>query len=143
MGIMPWSPLAGGFLSGKYKRGATGNFGRLSGANPFGDSKLFDRNWDVLDALNVIAAETGQAAAQIALAWVMARPGISSTIIGARTVSQIESNITAALIAINADQMARLDDVSAPTPGFSASLTQPIIRRMVFGGNEVSGWEAA
>jgi hypothetical protein len=57
MGVMPWSPLAGGFLTGKYKRGDTGDSGRLSGANPFGDSKFVDRNWAILDALNAVAAE--------------------------------------------------------------------------------------
>ena len=54
MGIMPWSPLAGGFLTGKYTRGDTGNTGRLSGPNPFGDSKFTDRNWDILDMLREI-----------------------------------------------------------------------------------------
>jgi aryl-alcohol dehydrogenase-like predicted oxidoreductase len=140
MGIMPWSPLAGGFLTAKYKRGDTGDSGRLSGANPFGDSKFVDRNWDILDALNAVAAELDRPAAQVALAWVMARPGISSTLIGARTVSQLESNVAAASIVMSGDQMARLNDASAPTPGFSASLAQPMIRRMIFGGHDVLGW---
>ena len=56
MGVMPWSPLAGGFLTGKYKRDDTADTGRLSGANPFGDSKFTDRNWLVLDALRDVAS---------------------------------------------------------------------------------------
>jgi aryl-alcohol dehydrogenase-like predicted oxidoreductase len=140
MGIMPWSPLAGGFLSGKYKREDVSETGRLSGANPFGDSKFVDRNWDILDVLNIVAAEHDRPAAQVALAWAMARRGVTSTLIGARTVSQLESNIAAARLRLTDDQMARLNDVSAPAIGFSASLSLPMIRRMIFGGNQVVGW---
>jgi aryl-alcohol dehydrogenase-like predicted oxidoreductase len=140
MGLMPWSPLAGGFLSGKYERGNTADSGRLSGANPFGNSKFVDRNWDILEELNAVAAEIGRPAAQVALAWVMARPGITSTLVGARTVTQLENNIAAASLVIDADQMTRLNDASAPVPSFSASLAQPAIRRMLFGGHDVIGW---
>ena len=89
MGVMPWSPLAGGFLTGKYKRGDTSDTGRLSGANPFGDSKFSDRNWDILKILNEVAAEQDRAAAQVALAWVMAQGGVTSTLVGASSVSQL------------------------------------------------------
>jgi aryl-alcohol dehydrogenase-like predicted oxidoreductase len=140
MGVMPWSPLAGGFLTGKYARETTNDTGRLSGPNPFGDSKFVDRNWAILDVLEAVAAEIERPAAQVALAWVMARPGISSTLIGASTVAQMDSNIAATSITLGADQMARLNDVSAPTPGFSMALAQPMIRRMVFGGHDVIGW---
>lgn len=143
MGVMPWSPLAGGFLTGKYRRGETGGTGRLSGPNPFGDSKFVDRNWDILDVLNAVAAELDRPAAQVALAWVMARPGVGSTLVGARTVAQLDSNIAATVLGLSDDQMKRLNDASAPTPGFSAFLTQPMIRRMVFGGHDVIGWGEA
>ena len=93
MGVMPWSPLAGGFLSGKYQRGNTADSGRLSGANPFGSSKFVDRNWAILDVLQAVSAEFGRPMAQIALAWTLARRGVASTLIGARTVSQLEGNI--------------------------------------------------
>lgn len=140
MGIMPWSPLAGGFLSSKYKRGDVSETGRLSGANPFGNSKFVDRNWDILDVLNSVAAELGRPAAQVALAWAMARPGVTSTLVGARTVAQLESNIAAAEIKLSDDQMVRLNEASAPATGFSGSLALPFIRKMVFGGNTVAGW---
>ncbi len=140
MGIMPWSPLAGGFLTGKYKRGDTGNSGRLSGANPFGDSKFTDRNWDILDVAQTVAQELDRPAAQVALAWTMAQPGVVSTLIGASRLTQLASNIAASDITLSPAQMARLDAASAPAMGFSASLTQPFIRRMVFGGNDVTGW---
>lgn len=140
LGVMPWSPLAGGFLSGKYTRGDTGNSGRPSGANPFGNSKFTDRNWDILDVLKSISQELDRTAAQTALAWAMARPGVTSSLIGASTLAQLASNIAASEITLSPAQMARLDVASVPTMGFSASLTQPMIRRMVFGGNEVNGW---
>lgn len=140
MGIMPWSPLAGGFLTGKYKRGNTGDTGRLSGANPFGDSKFVDRNWDILDVLKSVASELDRPVAQVALAWTLARPGVTSTLIGARNVSQLESNIAATEIQLTLEQMQNLDAASAPVPGFSSSLAQPFIRKMIFGGHNVAGW---
>ena len=140
MGVMPWSPLAGGFLTGKYAREDTSRTGRLSGANPFGNSKFTDRNWAILDALRSVATELDRAPAQVALAWVMARPGVSSTIIGASKVTQLQSNIAATEIMLTPDQMRRLDEASAPPLGFSAGLAMPMIRRMVFGGHDVAGW---
>lgn len=141
MGVMPWSPLAGGFLTGKYSRGDTEGKGRLSGANPFGNSKFTDRNWDILDALRAVAQEVDRPAAQVALAWTMARPGVTSTLIGASSLAQLHGSIAACEITLTPAQMTRLDAVSAPAMGFSAALTQPTIRRMVFGGNDVRGWQ--
>lgn len=140
MGVMPWSPLAGGFLTGKYKREDTSGTGRLSGANPFGDSKFSDRNWEILAALKEVAAEQDRSAAQVALAWVMAQRGVTSTLVGASSVSQLISNIGAADVILTRDQTEQLDQVSAPVGGFTASLTTPMIRRMVYGGNDVRGW---
>ena len=140
MGIMPWSPLAGGFLTGKYARNDTSNIGRLSGANPFGNSKFVDRNWDILDVLNAVAAELERPAAQVALAWAMARPGVASTLIGVSKLSQFESNVAATTITLSDYHMNRLNTASAPAPGFSSSLTAPTIRRMLFGNRDVAGW---
>jgi len=140
MGIMPWSPLAGGLLTGKYKREDTSNTGRLSGANPFGDSKFTDRNWDIVHTLKAVAEEIDRPAAQVALAWTMARPGVTSTLIGASSVSQLESSIEATDISLSPEQMKQLNEASNPAMGFTSSLTMPMIRRMVFGGHDVSGW---
>ncbi len=140
MGVMPWSPLAGGFLTGKYRREDTSGSGRLSGANPFGNSKFVDRNWEVLDVLKSVAADAGRPASQVALAWVMARPGVAATIIGASRLEQLASNIAASEIILSKEQMTRLDEASAPSPGFSSGLASPMVRRMVFGGNDVRGW---
>lgn len=140
LGVMPWSPLAGGFLTGKYKRDETSDAGRLSGANPFGNSKFTDRNWNILGTLREVAAELDCSPAQAALAWVMARPGVASTLIGARNVAQFTGNIAAAGLGLNDDQMNRLNDASKPTDGFTSSLASHMIRRMVYGGNDVTGW---
>lgn len=140
MGVMPWSPLAGGFLTGKYSREDTAGSGRLSGANPFGNSKFVDRNWDILAAVVEVAAEVDRTVAEVALAWIMARRGVASTLVGARTVAQLSGNLAAASLRLSSEHMARLDEASAPVIGFSASLTSPMIRRMVYGGHDVRGW---
>ena len=140
MGVMPWSPLAGGFLSGKYRRGDTANTGRLSGANPFGNSKFTDRNWDILDVLKDVSTQVGRPVAQVALAWTLARSGVASTLVGASKVSQLEDNIAATDIRRDEAQLTRLNEASAPTAGFSSGLMAPFIRRMVFGGHDVAGW---
>ncbi len=140
MAVMPWSPLAGGFLTGKYKRDDTAGTGRLSGANPFGNSKFADRNWAILDVLRAVAAEHGRSPAQVALAWALARPGVTSIIIGASKVAQLDDNLAALDIALTGEQMRCLNEASATAPGFTDGLAAPAIRRMVFGGHGVRGW---
>ncbi len=140
LGMMPWSPLAGGFLTGKYRRDDTGATGRLSGPNPFGDSKFADRNWAILQVLRDVAAEHGRPPAQVALAWALARPGVSSVVIGASKLAQLEDNLAALDMVLTDEQTARLSEASAPALGFSDGLVMPGIRRMVFGGHQVRGW---
>jgi aryl-alcohol dehydrogenase-like predicted oxidoreductase len=140
MAVMPWSPLAGGFLTGKYKRDDTAGTGRLSGANPFGNSKFADRNWAILDVLRGVAAEHGRSVAQVALAWTLAQPGVTSIVIGASKVAQLNDNLQALDMVLTGEQLNRLTEASATTPGFTDSLAAPGIRRMVFGGHGVRGW---
>ncbi len=140
MGIMPWSPLAGGFLTGKYKRDDTSNTGRLSGANPFGNSKFSDQNWIILETLKTVAEQLGCTPSQAALAWIMNRPGVSSTLIGASKVSQLIDNLAALEVTLTTDHQVMLDKVSARVLGFSDTLASPEIRKMVFGGNDVNSW---
>ncbi len=140
MAVMPWSPLAGGFLTGKYRREEPGHSGRLSGPNPFGNSKFCDRNFAILDTLLDVSTEVGRPPAQVALAWVMARPGVTSTLIGARSVAQLTGNLAAAEITLTPAQTERLTTASAPPMGFTAALAQPMIRRMIYGGHDVRGW---
>lgn len=141
MGVMPWSPLAGGFLSGKYHQEDTSGSGRLSGPNPFGNSKFTEQNWAILNVLRSVAAELDRPMAEVALAWVIAQPGVASTLIGASKVSQIESNIAATGITLSAAQLEKLNKASAPPAGFSSSLTASGIRAMLFGGHTVTGWQ--
>lgn len=129
------------FSDGKYRREDTSNTGRLSGANPFGDSKFADRNWDILTTLKEVAAEVDSDPAAVALAWVMGRPGVASTIVGARTVAQLHGNLAAAKVVLSADQVARLDKVSAPTGGFFSANSAPFVRSLVYGVDDVRSWQ--
>lgn len=138
--LMPWSPLGGGFLTGKYDRATIAGKGRLGGANPFGDAKFTDRNWDILDTLRAVAAELERPLAPVALAWVMARPGVTSTIVGASKVAQLQDNIAALQIALSPGQTDRLTAASALVPGFTDGLGTAPVQRMIFGGHNVQGW---
>ena len=140
MAVMPWSPLAGGFLTGKYRRENTAGTGRLSGANPFGDSKFAARNWAILDVLQAVAAEHGRPPAQVALAWTLARPGVTSVVVGASKAGQLEDSLAALDVVLTPEQMRHLNEASVNPPGFTDGLAAPAIRRMVFGGNGVRGW---
>ena len=142
LGITPWSPLAGGFLAGKYvqqDKSATGE-GRLSGPNPFGQSKFTERNWQVLAALREVAAELERPPAQIALAWALQKPGISALIVGATKAEQLHENLAALDVPITPAQCAALDKASAPLAAFPYSAFTPEIRRSIFGGADVQGW---
>ena len=140
MGIVPYSPLAGGFLSGKYKRQDTAGKGRLSGSNPYGDTKFSERNWAILEVLQQVAEELDRPMAEVALAWTLVNPGVASTLVGASKVSQLEGSISALDIRFDDAHLERLHQASAPLIGFTSSLTTPAIRRMVFGGHSVGGW---
>ncbi|MDA8035118.1 MAG: aldo/keto reductase [Actinomycetota bacterium] len=115
LGILVWSPLAGGLLSGKYRRGVQG---------PEGARQLTDWNeppvrdpdalHDTVDVLVEIGEAHGVSAAQVALAWLLGRPAITSVVIGARTDEQLADNLAAADLQLSAGERERLDEVSAP-----------------------------
>jgi aryl-alcohol dehydrogenase-like predicted oxidoreductase len=118
IGILVWSPIVGGLLSGKYRRGVEAPAGgrHLSDWNepPFYDE---DKLYDIVDELVAIGANHGVSAAQVALAWTMGKPGITSVIVGARTEQQLADNLAAANLTLAADEIDRLDKVSAqPLP---------------------------
>ena len=141
LGITPWSPLAAGFLAGKYTRdksgGAQQGGGRLD-LNLPSFQKFTDRNWQVLDRLRAIAAEAGTDLAQTALAWVYGRPGVTSTILGAKTVEQLGSNLAALDLHLSPEQVEALDRASAPEPTSMDRFFSEAGRRMIFAGAEVS-----
>jgi aryl-alcohol dehydrogenase-like predicted oxidoreductase len=121
MGLLPWSPLGGGWLSGKYRRDQ-----RPSGATRLGedpgrgmeayDRRGTDRTWHVIDAVQKVAEDRGTSMAEVALAWVTGRPAVSSTILGARTLDQLETNLRSADLHLTAAETAALDAASDPHP---------------------------
>jgi aryl-alcohol dehydrogenase-like predicted oxidoreductase len=115
VGIMVWSPLAGGLLSGKYRRNQEPPAGSRH-VTDWGEPPVRDTEqlYDIVDALVEIAAERGVSAAQIALAWLLGRPGVSTIVIGVRTSEQLADNLAAAELELTADELARLDKVSRP-----------------------------
>jgi aryl-alcohol dehydrogenase-like predicted oxidoreductase len=140
MGLVPWSPLAGGFLTGKYKRTDPPTSGRLSGPNPFGNSKFSEKNWEILAVLKKVAEQNSCTPSQAALAWLMKRPGVSSILVGASKLSQLIDNLSALDVHLSEEQNTALVSVSALTPGFTDSLAAPYIRKMIYGGHDVKGW---
>jgi aryl-alcohol dehydrogenase-like predicted oxidoreductase len=115
VGILVWSPLAGGLLSGKYRRGQQAPEGsrHLTDWNepPVRDE---EQTYDVIEAAVEIGEAHGVSAAQVALAWLLGRPGISSLVIGARREDQLADNLAAAELVLSAEERARLDELSAP-----------------------------
>lgn len=146
LGVMPWSPLGGGFLTGKYSRGeagttSAGGTGRLSGSNPFGDSKFTDANWAVLDALRAVATEVGRTPAEVALAWTLARPAVSCVLVGARTAEQLRGNLASLDLALAPEQTAALDAAGSRGSAYAMDqISSPEVNRMIFGGHTVRGW---
>lgn len=115
LGTLVWSPLAGGLLSGKYRRGRDAPEGSRQ-LTDWGEPPVYDedRLYDTIDVLVQIADGRGASAAQVALAWLLTRPTVSSVIVGARTDEQLADNLKAAELALSADELARLDEVSRP-----------------------------
>ncbi len=116
LGILVWSPLAGGLLSGKYRRNqAAPGDTRLSAG--WKEPPIADENklWDIVDELVAIAEARKVSPAQVALAWLLGRPAVTTVIIGGRTEAQIANNFGAANVKLTAEERARLDKVSLPT----------------------------
>ncbi|KRC49560.1 dehydratase [Leifsonia sp. Root227] len=120
IGLLPWSPLAGGWLSGKYTRDQNPTGATRLGEDPKRGMEAWDkrnadpRTWEVIDAVAAVAKETGASASQVALAWLADRPAVTSVILGARTVDQLTDNLAASDLTLTDAQVATLTDVSAP-----------------------------
>jgi aryl-alcohol dehydrogenase-like predicted oxidoreductase len=120
LGLMVWSPLAGGFLSGKYGRDQQGEAGSRRTAFDFPPVDK-DRAYAAIDAMREIAGTRGVSVAQVALAWLLHQPVVTSVIIGARKPEQLADNLAAVDVALGADELAKLDAVSklpAEYPGW-------------------------
>ena len=112
VGLLVWSPLAGGLLSGKYGRDAQGEQGSRRTGFDFPPVNK-DRAWDVVDALRPMAERRGVSVAQIALAWLLHQRAVTSVIVGAKRVDQLEDNIAAASVELTAEELDAIDRVSA------------------------------
>lgn len=142
MGIVVWSPLASGLLSGKYKpsrdsRDAVQGEGRLAAMAASGNTaflKFSERNWAIVRELEAVAGEVGRSMAQVALAWVLGRPGIASVIVGATKPAQLDDNLGALELELPRELVARLDAASTRTPPFPYSLFTPAMQAMQTGG---------
>ncbi len=117
-GIIPWSPLAGGFLTGKYKRPGRGDQpeGRFSDGTHFRSGILLKnpKSFDIIDALQKLADEKKCSISQYALAWVLQRDGITSPIIGPRTMEQFEDNLKAMDVKLTPEELKSIDELCPP-----------------------------
>lgn len=112
IGLMVWSPLAGGLLSGKFGPGSNGPEGARRVVFDFPPVDK-DRAWKCVDAMREIGSTRGVSVARVALAYVLAKPFVTTVIIGAKTMEQLDDNLEAAKLTLTADEMKKLDDVSA------------------------------
>ena len=119
LGLLPWSPLGGGWLTGKYRRDQRPTGATRLGEDPGRGMEAWDRRgtertWNVIDAVQRVAEDRGVSMAEVALAWVTDRPGVTSTILGARTLEQLDVNLAAADLRLTAEETAALDEASDP-----------------------------
>lgn len=140
MGVLPWSPLAGGVLSGKYGRADLAGKGSADpGQNisrkdiNLATGRLTEHTLEIAGVVSDVAAEMGVSSAQVALAWTLLNPAVTSPIIGARTLAQFENNLAALNVSFTADQIARLDACSKIELGFPHDLLKDGPASMMFG----------
>jgi aryl-alcohol dehydrogenase-like predicted oxidoreductase len=139
LGVTPWSPLKSGALSGKYTRA---NHGTTQGdRSAFLSSTLNEKTYVLIDELEVIATAHDSTVARVALAWLRVQPGVTSTIIGARRIAQLEDNVKSLGVSLTPDELARLGVLTKPTFGFPQNM-QPIFPSIHHGGATVNGVSA-
>jgi aryl-alcohol dehydrogenase-like predicted oxidoreductase len=136
VGITPWSPLKSGVLSGKYTRHNTGQIKPDRGF--IADTFLSEKTYAIVDELDIIAKAHESTVARVALAWVQAQPGVTSTIIGARRIAQLEDNLKALDVKLLAQELSRLDALTKPTFGFPQNM-QTLFPALHNGGTSVNG----
>ena len=136
MGVTPWSPLKSGVLSGKYTRANAGK--DVDTQRAWSASALNETTYAVLDELEKVAKSLDSTVARVALAWVQNRPGVSSTIIGARTMKHLDDNLAALDVVLTAEQTAKLDALTKPTLNFPGAM-MPMFPAIHQGGTSVNG----
>jgi len=142
--ITPWSPLASGFLSGKFRRvdGKITGSGRVMDMKDSGNPTLEkfakrEQNWNILERLLNVAEGLGRSPAEVALAWVMGRPCVTSTLIGATRVEQLEKNLAAANAVLPDEAVSALGEISAPEPNELDHFFGDVLQGMIHGGTRV------
>ena len=135
LGITPWSPLKSGLLSGKYTRA---NAGQVKSDRGFISSFIDEHVYGVVDELQAIARARDTTVARVALAWVQAQPGVTSTIVGARRLDQLEDNLAAIDVRLSPEELGRLAELTRPKLGFPQSM-QPMFPSIHNGGTTVNG----
>lgn len=146
LGVTPWSPLAGGLLSGKYRRedaerarAEQASKGAIEGRRgAWVYDKLSDRNVAIIEACAAVGREHGATIAEVALAWLQRKPGVVSTIIGARTMEQLDANLRSLEVSLSPEQAARLDEVSKPALNFPHDFLNFVINTMQ-NGSTING----
>jgi aryl-alcohol dehydrogenase-like predicted oxidoreductase len=145
IGICPWSPLAGGFLTGKYRR--EGNTfegqGRLEKQRAAGSQLLrnvTEKYWKVLDVLLDVSSKLGRSPAQVALNWSATQPGATSSIFGANSLAHLKDNLGAAEFDIPAELRDRLNKAGAIETIHPYTFYAPHIRAMISGGTSIKAW---
>ena len=138
MGIMVWSPLASGLLSGKYRPGAdggagAGRLGTLKGSSNPAFQKFTQRNWAIVAELEAVAKLMNRSMAEVAINWVANRPGVASVIVGATRLKQLQENMASLSFEIPAEMRERLDKISAPARPFPYTYFGSEIQGMVHG----------
>ena len=136
LGITPWSPLKSGALSGKYTRSNAGQV--TPGRGAFIEPYLNEKTYALVEELADVARAHDTTVARVALAWLQAQPGVTSTIIGARRIEQLEDNVRALDVRLTAADLARLDALTKPSFGFPQSM-QPMFPSIHNGGTTVNG----
>jgi aryl-alcohol dehydrogenase-like predicted oxidoreductase len=125
LGMLAWSPLASGWLTGKYRQGEPPPAGTRVVENADEGMRIWNQRgqsgqtWQVLEAVRKVAEGRGVSLAQVAIAWLMARPAVSSVILGARSMDQLTGNMAAAELKLTPEETRLLDQASAPpTPDY-------------------------
>ncbi|MFP5077001.1 aldo/keto reductase [Rhizobium sp. YIM 134829] len=143
LGVLPWSPLGGGILTGKY---TSADLNDDNSAEVSADRKgviastghLTQRSLDIADVVGSVAEELGVSRSQVALAWTLLNPAVTAPVMGARTLAQAEDNFGALEITLTEDQIARLDSASRPAPIFPHRfIERPMVRQLIHGTQTV------
>ncbi|WP_398478791.1 aldo/keto reductase [Tardiphaga sp.] len=144
LGVLPWSPLGGGVLTGKYTKADVDPLGETNVAATrkgiiASSGHLNERAIGIAEVVCAVADEIGAMPSQVALAWTLANPVVVSPILGARTLAQAEDNLGALDVVLSREQLVRLDDASAPSPIFPARFVgRPMVQQLIFGGASVA-----